>query len=148
METSKEPRLLYWRILLVGWGTVVGTGLFISVVFAVLGSELKMLPILGMYSVAFGAIISLVLAIPMSVIWVSVFAIVRKKDLTVRRAAILTTTVIAAVGNLVFTMIFGLLTSDVLTAFTYILPWTPVAMGIAACLAWYAFQSEETLGTP
>ena len=147
MEGITEPRLLYWRIILVGWGTVVGTGLSMAVVMAIWTGDFKLLAILGFYSIALGAIISVILTIPMLVIWVPVFAIMRQKDLSVRRAAILTTTVVAAVGNLVLTLIFGLLTSDVLAAFIYNIPWTPVAMGIAACLAWYAFASEEVSGT-
>lgn len=147
MGRITEPRLLYWRIILVGWGTVVGTGLFIAVVMAIWTGEPKLLAIIGFYGIAYGAIISVILTIPMLVIWVPVFAIIRKKDLSVRRAATLTTTVVAAVGNLVLALILGAWTSDLPPALTYILPWTPVAMAIAACLAWYAFESEETLGT-
>jgi hypothetical protein len=142
-----EPRLLYWRIFLVGWGTVVGTGFSMAVVMAIWTGKPIFLAIVGFYSIALGAVISVIVAIPMLVIWVPVFAIILRKDMSVRRAAILTTTVVAAVGNLMLAIALGIWTSDMHTAITLILPWTPVAMGIAACLAWYAFKSEEVLGT-
>ena len=117
-----------------------------AVVMAIWTGEPKLFAIVGFYSIALGAVISVILTIPMLVIWVPVFAIFRRKDLSARRAAILTTTVVAAVGNLMLAIALGIWTSDVHTAITLILPWTPVAMGIAACLAWYAFESEEVLG--
>ena len=117
-----------------------------AVVMAIRTGEPKLLAIVGFYSIASGTVISVIFTIPMLVIWVPVFAIFRRKDLSVRRAALLTTTVVAAVGNLMLALVFGLWISNGYIPIILILPWTPVAMGIAASLAWYAFKSEEVLG--
>ncbi len=117
-----------------------------AVVMAIWTGKPIFLAIVGFYSIALGAVISVIVAIPMLVIWVPVFAIILRKVLSVRRVATLTTTIVAAVGNLMLAMALGIWTSDMHSAITLILPWTPVAMGIAACLTWYAFKSEEVLG--
>jgi hypothetical protein len=147
MTGITEPRLLYWRIVLVGWGTVVGTGLSIAAVVAIWNREPVLLVIAGLYSLALAAIFCVILVIPMLVIWVPVFSIICRTDFSLRWAATLTTTGVVAIGTLVVTLLFGLLTSDWLEALFFILPCAPIAMGIAACLSWCAFKSERVLGT-
>ena len=147
MGDAPEPRLLYWRIVLVGWGTVLGTAFFVSAVLAVLQRDAKMLPVFAIYSFALSAVISVMFAIPMLAMWVPVFAMIRKRTASIRRAVIITTTVLAAIGAVLLAVIVGLANQNVSAALTVFLPWLPVPMVIAACLASCAFGLEENLGT-
>ena len=145
MGGATEPRLLYWRVILVGWGTVLGTAIFVSAVLVLLSWDARILPILGVYSIALAAIISVVFAVPMLVIWVPLFGLIRKNTASIRRAAIITTTVLAAFGTILLAVVMGLATQNIRAVLSDILPWMPVPMAIAACLASYAFDTEEVM---
>ena len=147
MTERTEPILLYWRIFLVLWGTVVGTGLFMSAVNAIWGDRPNMLAGFGLDGIGFGAVISISLTMPMLVVWMPVFSVIRTRTGSLRAAAALTTAGVVAMVAVVLVLAIGLLADDALSLFIAFLPWMPVVAGVGACLAWYAFEAEEILGT-
>ena len=148
MEKGLEP-LLYWRILLVGWGTVVATS-FLR--FAVLGDwhfgprPFSKLGDLVLYTVSYGTAFSVVILIPMLVIWIPIYALTRRYVASLRQASTLAAALSAGVGLLSLAVIFGLMAGNVGRPLEALLPWTPVTMVIAAGLTWFAFRSEQFAG--
>ena len=146
MQHLTEPRLLYWRIFLVGCGTVFATAVTISTMLVIRDGDLRFLPMVTGYSLAFGAIISAVFAIPMLVIWVPIFSVFRNKVHSIRMAAVLTSSILAAVGTILLAGIFELTVQGGLEVWISLLILLPVSMAIAAGLAFYFSDPTEFQG--
>jgi hypothetical protein len=145
-----EP-ILYWRILLVGWGTVILTTILMA--FALAGWHISLLTFfrIAFYGgilqcIGIGTAVSVLLLIPMLIIWMPIYSAVRQYVVSVRNASTLSAALTAAAGMILFGLIFGIRGGHVVSLTPVFLPWIPVTMGIAACLTWFAFRSEQFAG--
>lgn len=146
VEGIAQPRLMYWRIVLVGWGTVIGVGLIMVVAMFLSSGGLPPLTFVILAAI-YGTVISAILTVPMLVIWVPIFATFRTKARSLRKAATLTTAIVSAISTVIVSLGIGLLERGVSVGLTFVLPFAPAAVGISTCLAWHSFGATETLGT-
>jgi hypothetical protein len=149
---SLEP-LFYWRIVLVGWGTVIVS----TLMFLLLAAEFRRVGPLSYLSLDFavsifhgiwiGTAFSIFILIPMLIVWMPIYAVIRKFAVSIRVASTLTAAVSAVVGMMLIGLYVGLTAGNTGGFVMAILPWSLVPMSIAPCLAWFAFKSEEFAGT-
>ena len=98
------------------------------------------------YTTTYGTAFSLLIAIPMVVIWLPIYAYVRKHMGSVRHASTLAAALSAGAGMLSLVLI-SVVTGGVSgRPHGAVLPWTPLVMAIAACFTWFAFRSEQFAG--
>ena len=146
-----EP-LFYWRIVLVGWGTVIVS----TLIFMLIATKFWRVSPLSYLSLDFavsilhgiwiGTAFSIFILIPMLIVWMPIYAVIRKYAVSIRVASTLTAAVSAVVGMILIGVYVGLTTGNTGGFVMAILPWSLVPLGIAPCITWFAFKSEQFAG--
>ena len=151
MRGDIEP-LVYGRIILVGWGTVVGSVFaFVMIDSIIWQDDLARFLVLDLAlwmlnCIWIGTALSVILLIPMSMVWMPVYAIIRGYIASIRTASTLAAAVTVAAAVILTVLYFGLKSGSAGSVIKAVMPWSLVPVAIAASLTWFAFRSEQFAG--
>lgn len=136
----------------VGWGTVVVS----AIVFVLIGSAyLSVGPEISLtfdfavsvfHATWMGTAFSIMILIPMMIVYVAIYAVIRKHVVSIRAAILITAAVSALAGMILIGICLGLAAGNIGGFVMAILPWSLVPMSIAPCITWFVFKPEQFAG--
>jgi hypothetical protein len=131
--------------VLIGITTVLATSFIIAGVTALPSGDYRSWTFFVGYGLFFAGVVCVVLAVPMTAIWVVIFASLAATKRSVRYRATLTTSIVTAIGFALFNLVVGQIAGEPLALLKLMLPWAAVPILIATFLAWWAFRQEDQL---